>query len=1039
MQKNPFDQFDDAGASNPFNTFTTNRDPLAVRRDERADRADARASEAAMRAAAAADRAAANENERLRLANLEYGQRERNSRKSQAAELRNSYETLPSYKAYAQALPSYAAGLGSKPDSAGDLDLIYAYAKVMDPNSVVREGEQASVAGADTWANQTIAHLQKQTGNGGTFRPEFRHRLREEMANRMAQLNQSLIADRVRYKGIADRNGLNPMDVVGEHPGARFQELSERVLGRKQQQLDYNGNPIPHDTTPERPELVGAPSLGTPQLASGGQKTERNPALEQSLTELLRKGADIETLNTLSRAAGYGELDPARVAQAGQWLRAHPQYKGSLFDSARDVPTSGWEDIATSPVGIGAMAAIDGVLGGTSDEITSLLGGGDMADLNARKQGAFAAHPYAALAGQGLGTFGAMYGLGMASRATGLASRFASPGLAGDIAFGTLSGAGQNNDNRFLGAGIGAVGGLAGNLAGRGISSGIGATIRTQPGQAATNAVRAYFGRAPLPSAAPLNAADTIAANAINRIGADNIRTPLTEAADLGIPMALVDTNPALRELGGAAVRRSPAASQIAEDALIPRNRGQYDRFVSSVERDLGPSANIPQMSDDLTRQAQTAAAPLYEQAYRQPVTSTPELESLLNTPFGRSATGRARTIAANERRNPMEMGFVQDADGTVRLNPAPTQQIEAVARARADLDAAQAAYRDARNSPSGNLDSARTRVENAREGLRQAEASFDAAPRAGEAMRQPGYTTQTLDYVKRGMDDVLEQYRNPITNRLVLDEAGRAQNGVKNNLLFELDRLNPTYARARGVYQGPVASRDALIRGQEAYMLPTDQLAVQVGQQTPEHLSQMRLGFQDSLLKRAAGVRDNASPFEATLGTPAMRARLDTLYDSNANVPRLLRTRDIEGGLQQTTNAILGNSRTARNQIADANFSTNPLLEGSLHAGAALATGGASLPGTAARVAGTWARDRLALGLGKQAEAKAEALAPILFDTNPRAALSSLDDVMGRYADWQALVEASRPKRLGMMFNAPWVSTVNQAGNYLTSPKQGQ
>lgn len=1025
MQKNPFDQFDDAAASNPFNTFTTNRDPLAVRRDERAANADDRAANADARAADAAIIQA-------RRANQQYQQ---DAATWEATKLKAEADAR---KAVADAAKAERENGGKK----GADELAAVRAEAIDKIKLARSLQQRSRDGwFTTGFGASLAGL-----IGGT--PAY------DLAQDTETLRNAGALTRIMEMA-RENGGKNPLTPLSNSDfQALASSLSNLETGQSDDQYQRNvqrvidlyerayqgagGTDLEGDIDPSkrnRNPIPGAIATGRMEAATGSTRQERDPMASAIIDRFVRQGGSIDDLNTTLANLQFKPVDQKAFDAARQHFRQNPAYAGSYGDATKTVDNTTWERVSSSPAAAASVGLTNGLTGGAADELYGLANAAltgkpvaqAIAEANASKNALSQQNPLSSIAGNITGGGLSFLGLGAGARAVGLGARF-SPYL-GSAAYGAASGALENNDNRLLGAGLGAVLGAGGQKLGDLAASGIGAAIRTQPGQAATNAVRTYFGRAPLPSAAPLNAADTIAANTINRIGADNIRAPLTEAADLGIPMSLADTKPALRELGGAAVRRSPAASQIAEDALIPRNRGQYDRFVSSVERDLGPSVNIPQMSDDLTRQAQTAAAPLYEQAYRQPVTSTLELESLLNTPFGRSATGRARTIAANERRNPMEMGFVQDADGTVRLNPAPTQQIDAVARARADLDAAQAAYREARNSPAGSLDSARTRVANAREGLRQAEAAFNAAPRAGEAMRQPGYTTQTLDYVKRGMDDVLEQYRNPITNRLVLDEAGRAQNGVKNNLLSELDRLNPTYAQARGVYQGPVASRDALIRGQDAYTLPTDQLAAQVGQQTPEHLSQMRLGFQDSLLKRAAGVRDNANPFEATLGTPAMRARLDMLYDSNANVPRLLRTRDIEGGLQQTTNAILGNSRTARNQIADANFSTNPLLEGSLHAGAALATGGASLPGTAARVAGTWARDRLALGLGKQAEAKAEALAPILFDTNPRAALSSLDDVMGRYADWQALVEASRPRRLGMMFNGAWTNSVNRAG----------
>ena len=67
-----------------------------------------------------------------------------------------------------------------------------------------------------------------------------------------------------------------------------------------------------------------------------------------------------------------------------------------------------------------------------------------------------------------------------------------------------------------------------------------------------------------------------------------------------------------------------------------------------------------------------------------------------------------------------------------------------------------------------------------------------------GSPVKQSGFTTQTLDYVKRGLDDLVEANRDPVTRRLHLDEAGRAVNDVRAGLVREVDRLNPAYAKAR-------------------------------------------------------------------------------------------------------------------------------------------------------------------------------------------------------------------------------------------------
>src|SRR3546814_19291831 len=67
----------------------------------------------------------------------------------------------------------------------------------------------------------------------------------------------------------------------------------------------------------------------------------------------------------------------------------------------------------------------------------------------------------------------------------------------------------------------------------------------------------------------------------------------------------------------------------------------------------------------------------------------------------------------------------------------------------------------------------------------------------------------RTLDYIKRGLDDVLERYRDPTTGRLVLDNTGRAIDQTRRALLDELDNINPDYAKARAAWAGPSQNLD--------------------------------------------------------------------------------------------------------------------------------------------------------------------------------------------------------------------------------------
>ncbi len=753
---------------------------------------------------------------------------------------------------------------------------------------------------------------------------------------------------------------------------------------------------------------------GGQTIATGATRTERDDKASALIDTLVRRGAGIDEINAAIAPMGMKPVAPEQFAAVQKYLAANPGYKGSFGEATRELPTTGWNRFAASPVGTGIYAGVDAAMGGTTDEIASLMGGGDLADLNARKQAAFAANPGSALAGQVIGTIGGMATLGAAGRGAGLAGRFAVPQLAGDIAFGAVSGAGQSNDNRLIGGALGAAGGLVGNVVGAGAANTVGAVARTKAGLAATNRIRGMFGSGAIPRIQRVEGADRALLGAVDRAGLPNIETQLGEAQSMGMPMSLADTNPNLRELAGAAVRRSPTAATYAEDALIPRNRGQYDRFMSSVESNLGPTTNIPQRSADMMAQARTGASDLYDKAYGNPVPSTPELDAVLGTPFGRTALSRANTIAANERRSPTELGFAQDAQGNTLLNPQPNRAIANHLSARDELNAAQDAYRAARTGP-GNKDAALRWVEQAREAVRQAERGLAQSPDPALPANVPGYTTESLDYVKRGMDDVLEEKRNPITGKLVLDEAGRAQNGVRGQLLNEVDRLNPDFAQARSAYAGPMASRDALARGGDAYGLPSDELGMQVANQTPEHLDQMQLGYRGALVDHASKVRDSGNPWEATLGAPDSRNRLETMYPNNPGVARMLRQRDLEGRMQQTKDGVIGNSKTAGRQIMDKVFDGGgwPVALG--EAGLAVLTHGATLPLALRRFAGENARDAFKLGIGSRAVAKADDLAPKLLNPDPAAALATARELLAQQQAWRELVATTKPKGLGM------------------------
>jgi len=189
----------------------------------------------------------------------------------------------------------------------------------------------------------------------------------------------------------------------------------------------------------------------------------------------------------------------------------------------------------------------------------------------------------------------------------------------------------------------------------------------------------------------------------------------------------------------------------------------------------------------------------------------------------------------------------------------------------------------------------------------------------------------------------------------------------------------------------------------------------MQVASQTPEHLSQMQLGYRGAMVDHAGRVRDASNPWEATLGAPAARQRLATIYPENPGVERMLRARDLEGRMAQTRDGVLGNSKTAGRHIMDKVFEGGgwPLAVG--EAGLAVLTHGATLPLAARRFAGEGARDALKLGVGSRAVAKADALAPMLMTPQPAAGLATVENLLAQDQAYQAFITATRPQRFGM------------------------
>lgn len=478
--------------------------------------------------------------------------------------------------------------------------------------------------------------------------------------------------------------------------------------------------PLPRDLTPDQVERIySGASLPTAagvrdeeRLAVGAGVTSRGgfipvPSLQgidQQVIDMVGQGRSSDEIMAFLNQA-YTGTEP----EHGGRLRASPELGGfvsSLVERHRRDPSkpvrslgSKWEMLGgyeqgeqepqtflgidpDSALGAGAISAGNAV---TFGNLGNLTGRDDVlsAARNERRISSFTGD----VIGSGI-TMGGLTGLG--GRA-GIGALTRGGGIGSDVAYGAGRGLSEGDgDWRYglLGAGAAAGGNVLGQAALAPAVRGLGDTALggraadafANAGTAARNAYRGIRGEAPVPYQGaniprPLSTGENVVARNLPE-DIDSIVASLTQARESGLPMALADTSPQLRNLGGAAYRRADLDTQAQiEQALMSRSRGQAGRAQEQIASAFGPLDDPLIASQALMKQARENAGPLYDAFRAQPSRTSPELEAMLQTPAGRQALGNARNIAANEQIDPNSLGFDLDAQGNTILTSNPSPQ----------------------------------------------------------------------------------------------------------------------------------------------------------------------------------------------------------------------------------------------------------------------------------------------------------------------------------------------------------------------------
>jgi len=130
-------------------------------------------------------------------------------------QLLGNYMASPEVKTYAAADPIYRSIVKSASTDTGasDLDMVYGIAKILDPTSVVREGE-IQMANSTGGTVAMFQGLLNQLNGGAKLNAETRAKLLDMAQNRMGELRGAHDQVTGQLTDIATRRGLNKDNIV---------------------------------------------------------------------------------------------------------------------------------------------------------------------------------------------------------------------------------------------------------------------------------------------------------------------------------------------------------------------------------------------------------------------------------------------------------------------------------------------------------------------------------------------------------------------------------------------------------------------------------------------------------------------------------------------------------------------------------------------------------------------------------------------------------------------------------------------------------
>jgi hypothetical protein len=255
------------------------------------------------------------------------------------------------------------------------------------------------------------------------------------------------------------------------------------------------------------------------------------------------------------------------------------------------------------------------------------------------------------------------------------------------------------------------------------------------------------------------------------------------------------------------------------------------------------------------------------------------------------------------------------------------------------------------------------------------------------ELKKMGGFDLMTLDYVKRGLDDVLFVKATP-TSGTGKQVVGKLKE-KRREFVEILDEIGPaSYREARQAFAGPTEVREAIESGQKFTRLSPNQLERDFAKLTSAEKDGFKLGVLESVREQVEKGADGSDVLRRVWSSPEKRKQLQTILGDD-QFKELSNSLARERVIRQTDVTIGRGSQTMERQLLQREFEGVDEL----------------IPLVRQKGPISGATEYVLRTMTGPGQPTAEALAPTLFSTdaqrqlNELLRLQSLDELMRRQA----------------------------------------